>query len=432
MEAGLSTKNAPSPSIVLPHYIFGAISFLIATVLLLISSSGDFTHYMSPKLLSITHIMVLGWITMIIMGALYQLVPVVMEVRLHSEKIALITFIVFGLGVTFMSIAFWSFTFSRSILLEIGGVLVLIAMILFAFNILKSALKTQRKDIENTFVITSVFWLLITVIAGIIITFNFAFNFIHESHIQLLKMHAHIGVVGWFLLLVIGVASKLMPMFLIVHKLPRTLLIYSFIFTNIGLIMLTTGYYYINHQWFLILSSGLIILGIFFFLRFNLIAFRKRIRKNLDTGMKLSAAAFMMLGISVLFGLFSVITPDLFTDIQNRIDITYGFLILFGFLTSLVLGQTYKTLPFIIWLHRYKSLVGKFTVPLPVELYSDRMANIHYYTYLVGMLFMIIGILSNNVLALKAGASCLLITAILYNYNVFKIIFHKTQNNESK
>jgi hypothetical protein len=148
--------------------------------------------------------------------------------------------------------------------------------------------------------------------------------------------------------------------------------------------------------------------------------------------MKLSAAAFMMLGISVLFGLFSVITPDLFTDIQNRIDITYGFLILFGFLTSLVLGQTYKTLPFIIWLHRYKSLVGKFKVPLPVELYSDRMANIHYYTYLVGMLFMIIGILSNNVLALKAGASCLLITAILYNYNVFKIIFHKTQNNESK
>lgn len=431
MQAGLSTKNAPSPSVVLPHYAFGALSFLVVSVLLFFAA-GDLTgHYLSPKLLSITHMVVLGWITMIIFGALYQLIPVVMEVKLFSEKLALVNFFIFGIGLILLSASFWSFTFGRSIMLETGGTMVVIAMFLFAINTLMSAAKTEVKNIENITIITSVFWLLLTVVLGLLIVFNFAFQFIPGSHLQLLKSHAHLGVIGWFLLLVVGVASKLMPMFLIVHKLPRKLLTYAYFLINTGLVFLSLGYYFYNEQWFLTFSALLVIAGIVSFLRFNYIAFSKRIRKKLDVGMKLSALGFIALGISIILGLLSVLSLELTSLFQTRIEIAYGVLILLGFLTSLVIGQTYKTLPFIVWLKKYQSKVGKTKVPLPVELYSDKIANMHLITFFVGIVSLITGILIGSVMVVKVAAILLIITACLYNYNVFKIIFHKEINHES-
>ena len=432
MQAGLSTKNAPSPSVVLPHYLFGAFSFMVAMILLFFVADDLTGHYLSPKLLSLTHLLVLGWITMIIFGALYQLIPVVMEVRLYSEKLALVNFVVFAIGLITLSTAFWSFTFSRNIMLEIGGVLVVLSMLMFAINTIASAAKTKIRNIENITIITSIFWLLITVILGLLIALNFAFNFIPGSHLQLLKSHAHLGVIGWFLLLVIGVSSKLMPMFLIVHKLPRKLLKYAYFFINTGLLLLALGYYFYNVVWFLTFSSLLIVAGIIAFLRFNYIAFSKRIRKKLDVGMKLSATGFMFLGITILFGFFSVLSADFTSAMQTKIEISYGVLILLGFLTSLILGQTYKTLPFIVWLQKYQSKVGKVKVPLPMELYSDKVAYAHYITFLTGMGLLIAGILSGNVLIIKTGAVLLIITSLLYNFNVLKIIFHKDNSNESR
>jgi len=431
MQAGLSTKNAPSPNVVLPHYGFGALSFLVAAIMIFFAAEDLTGHYLSTKLLSITHLLVLGWITMIIFGALYQLIPVIMEVKLYSEKLALVNFIIFGIGLILLSTAFWSFTFTRNTLLETGGILVVLSMILFAINTITSVSKTKVINIENITIITAIFWLLITVILGLLIVFNFAFQFIPGSHLQLLKSHAHLGVVGWFLLLVVGVASKLMPMFLIVHKLPRKLLVYAYVLINIGLVALALGYYFYNEQWFLIVSSLFVVAGIVSFLRFNYIAFSKRIRKKLDVGMKLSAMGFILLGISIVFGVFSVLRLEFTSQIQSRIEIAYGLLIILGFLSSLVIGQTYKTLPFIVWLKKYQAKVGKQKVPLPVELYSDRIANIHFVTFLLGILMMITGILSGTAIIIKVAASLFIITGALYNYNVFKIIFHKENNHES-
>ena len=425
MQTGLSTKNAPSSYVVLPHYAFGAVAFLVACVILYFVAPDLTAHYMSPKLFTLTHLLVLGWITMIIFGALYQLIPVVMEVRLYSEKLAMATFILFGAGLITLSYSFWTFIFSSSVGLEIGGYLIVAAVLLFTYNIILTSVKTERKTIENTFIITSIFWLLLTVILGIVIVLNFKLQFISSSHLQLLKMHAHIGFAGWFLLLVIGVASKLMPMFLIVHGVPRKLLVYSFYLINIGLVLLTVGYYYFPEIWFLTLSGLLIILGIVAFLRFNFVAFGKRIRKKLDIGLKLSALAFIMLAITILLGALAVISPDLVATIQIRIQIAYGTLILLGFLSALVLGQTYKTLPFIVWLKKYQSKVGKSKVPLPMELYSDKIAHYHFYTYIIGMIALMTGIFVNKVIVIEIGAVLLVITAVLYNYNVFKIILHK-------
>ena len=221
MQAGLSTKNAPSPSVVLPHYAIGAIFFIVASVLMFFAAGDIANSFIGPKVLSMAHIVILGWITIIIFGALYQLIPVVMEVKLYSETLAHISLYTIVPGTILLAYSFWNSYIGQTIYMQVGGTLVFISIILFLINAFMSALKTKQKTIENTFIVTSALWLTITVLFGIFITMNTALQYVPKSNIELLKIHVQIGVVGWFMLLVIGVSSTLLPMFFIAHKLKR-------------------------------------------------------------------------------------------------------------------------------------------------------------------------------------------------------------------
>jgi len=97
----------------------------------------------------------------------------------------------------------------------------------------------------------------------------------------------------------------------------------------------------------------------------------------------------------------------------------------------LIMGQTYKTLPFIIWLNVYRDKVGKGKTPFPKELYSERIAIAQLWSFTIGFVIFLIGVLIKNEIAVSAGGSTLLFSALLYNYNMLKIILHKpTLNNE--
>src|SRR5674476_1641018 len=91
-------KNT-SHKVVLPFYMYAAISFLVATILLFFSSSAFLQHYFHPKTLAITHIMSLCWGTMMILGASHQLVPVLIEGRLYSNALAYLSFLLAALGI---------------------------------------------------------------------------------------------------------------------------------------------------------------------------------------------------------------------------------------------------------------------------------------------------------------------------------------------
>src|SRR5450759_3227686 len=95
--------------VVLPFYLFAAISFLMATILLFVSTSAFTQHYFHPKTLAITHTMALGWGTMIILGASHQLVPVLIEGRLYSIKLAYSLFVLAAVGLPLLVYGFYFF-----------------------------------------------------------------------------------------------------------------------------------------------------------------------------------------------------------------------------------------------------------------------------------------------------------------------------------
>ena len=49
---GLNTNNAPHPSVVIPHFIFGAISFLLLAILVFLAESELLDAYFNNKIVN--------------------------------------------------------------------------------------------------------------------------------------------------------------------------------------------------------------------------------------------------------------------------------------------------------------------------------------------------------------------------------------------
>ena len=423
--AGLSTKNAPSPMVVLPHYAIGSIAFIIASIMLFFTAGDLSLSYVGPKILSIIHILILGWVMMIIFGALYQLIPVVMEIKLYSEGLAYASLVTLTIGTILMAWGFWDTYTVPTVSKHIGGTFVLLSVLLFVYNVLMSALKTVNKTIENKFIVTAAFWLLATVSFGIFILFNISYAWVAKSSIELLKIHVLMGIVGWFMLLIIGVASTLMPMFFIAHQLNKKCLERSYILVNVGLVLgIVLLYIFPNTSWVSIFALP-IFMGMAMFFKYNYSAYKKRLRKKLDIGMKLSVLAFVVFISSMLLGILTIIISDIYPAISTKVYLSFGASLLFGFFTILILGQMYKTLPFIVWLQKYQDKVGKFTIPLPNDLYSEKVADAHYYSAIAAIVALLIGLLLSLTIVIQIASILFVITSLLYAYNTFMIIMHK-------
>src|SRR6188768_2002067 len=208
VNTGTMVKNT-THKVVLPFYLYAALSLLAGTIILFFSARSFTHYYFHPHILAITHIMALGWGTMSILGASHQLVPVLIEKSLYSTRLAYASFILAAIGIPLLVYGFYVFNMGWPA--KWGGRFVLLAVLCYVINLYKSLSKSKTKNVHAFFVLTSSLWLLLTVVFGLALVYNFNISFLPKESITYLPLHAHTGVIGWFLLLVTGVGSRLIP-----------------------------------------------------------------------------------------------------------------------------------------------------------------------------------------------------------------------------
>jgi hypothetical protein len=409
--------------VVLPFYLYASVAFLAATVILLCSANDISSHYFHPHSLAVTHIMALGWGTMIILGASHQLVPVLIEGRLYSNKLALASFILAGIGIPLLSYGFYEFDFGLPA--KWGGWLIVAAIITYLVNMAASMAKSKQENVHAVFVFTSALWLLATASVGLLLMYNFTNLLLPKDSVKYLPLHAHMGIVGWFLLLVTGVGSRLIPMFLIskYHNNGQLWWIYGLI--NGGLLAFVFIFLYTDSRPLLIIPLLAISAAIVLFGNYCFNSFRHRIRKKVDEPMQVSLLSVLMMVIPILFLVAIIILLTMSPRENVPLVITYGFLIFFGWITAIILGMTFKTLPFIVWNKVYHDLAGKGKTPNPKDLFNNVIFKCMSLAYLVGIVLFTAGILLHAIIIIQIATISLLITALLYNWNVFKLLMHK-------
>lgn len=418
----ISIGKAPGNRAVLPFYATGAVMFFVLCVLMVFSPESFTRHYFTPHLLTIVHVATLGWGTMIILGAAHQLLPVICEQDLYSEKMASFVWYTLTLGMILLTTNFWNLTVGWVMIA--GGSLIVISAALYLFNVLKTTRIFNKYSIQKLFLVSSAIWLLFTVIVGLLLAINLKFPFFKQSHLEILKLHSHAGIAGWFLQLITGVSSKLVPMFLLGKSKKDYLLNWAFIFQNLGLILFLVDGYFIGVSVRVLIYAAIVLIGVVFWLLYLYDNFKNRLRKRVELLMKHAFLSFLSLVISIL------LLPAVYFSSGYRWTMLYGTLLFMGWITSIILGKTFKTLPFIIWNDHYKNLSGKVKVPLPKDLYSEKLTVWQFRIFIAAFLVFALGIILQQVIIIRIGAILWVAVAVLYNVNVFKLLLHK-RNNKS-
>ena len=181
---------------------------------------------------------------------------------------------------------------------------------------------------------------------------------------------------------------------------------------NMALIFFIVIFFYHFNPLLHLLPVGMVLAGIVLFGRFCYKCYKDRLRRKVDEPLKMSLLSIFMMVIPIVF-LLNIIIWVLFSVKNPSIILTYGFCIFFGWITAIIFGMTFKTLPFILWNKTYHKKAGMGKTPNPKDLFSITV--------------FITGILFHSGMILKLASFLLILTAFLYNTNVFKMIFHKPQ-----
>jgi hypothetical protein len=414
--SSIASAYSPPFRTVSKYFVAAIISFVLLNLLLLLNHSDIIGHHFNPKILAITHIATLGWISMIIFGALFQLVPVVLEVKLFSEVLAEVQFWIYLIGVIGLVYSFWFF--ETGFYMNISAILLNLAMFIFAFNIIMTFTRVKKWNITGLYLASAIFHLIVTAIAGLLLAINLGSPYIKIDHLQYLNLHAHVAFIGWVSMVVMGVAYKLIPMFTLSHGYSMKYANWAFWLINIGLLGINTIFHYEDTTFLYYIFTPMIALGILLFLIQVFIIFKKRVRKKLDTGLKYSSYAFLMFGLTTVLGIFIA-----FIDYQNILNLTliYGYMIIFGYLSMLIVGQMYKIVPFLVWYHKYSSKVGIEKVPMLKEMFNEKYAGYGLYLMIAAILGSIYSLTFRSEIGLIVSFSIMFISSLIFSINMITI-----------
>lgn len=415
--ADISVGKAPHPLAVLPFYGTGALFFAVLAILLFLSAGELTGHHFSPHLLAIVHTAALGWGTMVIFGAAYQLLPVICERDLYSVPLAVASYLLLTVGTILLIWSFWIFEVGA--IMIAGGSLVVAAALLYTANTCITAVRNPRTTPQKAFIVSSALWLFITVAIGLLLAINLRYTFIPRSHLDMLKLHAHAGLAGWFLQLITGVSTKLVPMFLLGKSKREWLLYVALVLQNVGLILFLVDGYFNPITAKMLIYGGIVALGTLAWLLYLADAYRNRLRRKVELLMKHTALSFasLMLGF--------VLLPTAYYLTDTRWVSLYGMFLFLGWITAIILGKTFKTLPFIVWTSHYRHLNGKAKVPLPKQLYSERLIGYQFSLYVAAFVLLVVGILADSTGIIRIALLLWVMLAAIYMANVAKTIFHK-------
>lgn len=415
---------APSTSLPLRYFIFGLLCFLSFGVgLVWVAPQVLGQHHYNHEAIALTHLLVLGWITTIIMGAAIQLVPVALGVSLYSERLARATFIFHVIGVAGMVTSFWFWNF-RWVLWF--GSSVSIGLGIFTYNIFRTLKPVKKRDIMAVHLRTALFYLALTFLAGQYLMHDKLIEFSPFGVLAAIHAHAHLAVLGWFMMILFGVSYKLVPMFTLSELVSPRRAWTAYVLLNIGLVGLFLSLL-LQNQWTPI-AAGCVIAALGLWLVEMVAIFRKRKRPKLDAALKILLLALAHLPLLAGAGFWLSWPEEAPSALNAQAQTGYGLLALLGFFSLFIIAILYKILPFLVWYRRYAPLIGQRSVPQLHQLYSHVILGVSILMYISGLwgtiLLSSLSYMRFSSIWLQGSTTILMAGIVLFLINMGMVLTH--------
>lgn len=418
MTGGSVTRYAPSFRLVSACFAAGLAGQIVFTVVLALRAGDLGGHFFQAPLLGLVHLCVLGWLLPITVGALHQLVPVVFEAPLASEKAVWAGMALYLPGAIELVWRFDRFDVYRAPFPVAAGLLTT-AVLVWVANLAVTIWRAPTRSLTGAHVIAALAWLVVAVGLGFTLALNLYRPFLQGDHLLALRAHAHAAGLGFFGLLIMGVAYRLLEMFLLAvvrETGPGRVSLWA---VN-GAVLALVGGFLLDVAALRLAGVAAAGVGVVAFLVQVRRLVRARQRRALDVGFRHTAASFVYLAGAAVVGAALALAP-LQPPWRERLALAYGLLALPGFVGSVIVGQLYKILPFLVWLHRFSAYVGLMRVPAASDLLPQRPQRAQWLLMHAGMVLLLGGILAGVAAARASGAALLVASALLFTRNMVVI-----------
>ncbi len=410
-----SLATALAPSLNLPfRYLSTALAAFLVLNLLFIIERGSFSasFFRQGQVMALTHLAALGWITMTAMGAMFQLIPVVLEVPLWSERLGRVQFWVYLFGVLGFVGSLWSFRFNWA---PLFAFILFLAFLQFLLNLGMTMVGVKRWDWTAYHIVASLLYLGATSFMGLLLALNLGTGFLGPQVLGFLKGHIYLAAWGWVSLLIVGVSYRLLPMFALSHGYREGAGKASFILGNLGVLGLFFGFTLGkgDRLWLPFFSILLFLAIILYALQaFEILKARRR---RLDVSLYHSGAAILYLLIAGLLGVLSSLGSF---PVGFQFYYAYAYIGLMGWISLFIVGQMYKIIPFLAWFHKYSHKVGLEPVPIMKEMFSERLAMTQFYLMNLGILGTAFSFAAGSPRFLGIFGFIVLVGSVIFAYNM--------------
>ncbi len=391
--SGLSLDQAPPYAVTVKFFL---------TAFVYAGLAGAFLLY-QPSLSgnpAFAHLFTLGFMLMVMTGAILQFLPVVGGVVIpRGESFSNVVYGLLHLGIfafvaAFVSQASW--TYAAAALFLIAGVGVFCAVVIYF--IVQS--RTQNSSIRA--IGLAVLFLLLSLIFGAGLLGVYAYGIFDYATLKTLHLH---GVAfGWTLLLVAAISFQVIPMFWVAAPLKektKRFFIYGFaVLTLLSFVAALWGQS-------ALFTKTLYLLAIIY-AAVTLRVLNNRGRKLKDFSVYYFYTAFVSLLAGALLLLFAG------QSLLGYVLLGYGFV--YGAISAMI----YKIIPFITWFHL--SAKGVFDMPTMREMVSQKLqrAALVVFGAVYGLLALYV--FAGSAFVLQTAAAVFVLLNMLHLYNFAGVI----------
>lgn len=388
---GLSLDQAPQLSIPASFFLSVPIGVLLAGAILLKTGNAALVSPWMPQALALTHAGTLGVLAMGMIGALYQMTPVVAGAPVPLTRIAHIVHVLLLVGLAGFVLRLLG---GSTLAMTVAIVCLSIALPAFLLPLGWALLRAPAKDETVQGMRLAVVSLTTITLIGLVLAGGFAGGTFSANRMVWMQVHMTLAILGWVGGLIMAVSWQVIPMFYLASGVSKTMkrwllfllltgLILPLIvaFTGIGI----DGYISPNQ----LAAIAALPAAFAAWLLHPVLLLHKlsqRQRKRSDASL-----LFWQAGLSIGLLLIPVATAAVLSW-DPRWQVLFGWLVIWGWAATIMHGMLSRIVPFLVWFHRYSARVGLEIVPSMRSLLPQQRIKTGFILHLSSVLIGVIAI----------------------------------------
>ena len=419
---GLSFDSMPPLAVPYQFFITAPLAIIVIGLLWLFAAPVEFASRWSNLLLASTHGITLGFMLMVMFGALFQVLPVVTGIAMpKATKLSKVVHLFLVVGVVCLVSGF---AFRQYQLLGLGAAAVLISLIVFVSGLFISFPQMRNSPTSWAIRLASIS-LLITIGLGV----AFIIGWLEPSWFPSFRLWTNIhllwGVIGWTLLLMMGVSFQIIPMFYVTPDYPK----WVSHFLPAAIFVQLLGYSLV--KFFGVFSDDsiatkvqlvLIAVSAAAYAIYTLYLLKQRKRKARDITIWFWNSAMVNFIIAAGLFIFNLFYQGQYSSL---LEIMITVIALVGFAMALITGMLLKIVPFLVWLNIQQKWIKHPSTKMPLsnmqQVIPVKVAKRQYWMFITMFLLVLMTFTAfQNIWLIKVTALTLIITFSYLFLNLLK------------